>query len=73
MQKLSKLKRLGILGDVRQALGADSEHDESKDKKIISSSNEDIIGLYSQWHLGDKYWGKDFISKFKALEKEDSK
>ena len=69
MAKLSKLKQLGILGDVRQALGANDEHDCSKDSKIISSTNEDIIGYYSQWNLGNKYWGKDFISKFKALEK----
>ncbi|MDD2944933.1 MAG: hypothetical protein PHG15_03785 [Acinetobacter sp.] len=54
MAKLSKLKQLGILGDVRQALGADDEHDSSKDSRIISSTSEDIIGYYSQWNLGDK-------------------
>ena len=69
--KLRKINSLGILGDVRQRLGADDENDETFDEEIISMSNTDIIGAYCGWQLGDKSWWHHMKNLFDKLEENN--
>lgn len=72
--KLKLLKKMGILGDIRQRLGAKNEEDTSFDKTIEMMSTRDIVAAEYGWELGDNSWGYNIIDLYlrltKALDKE---
>jgi len=43
MTNVEKLTQLGIIGDVRQCLGADDENDTSVDDRINTMSNSGLV------------------------------
>lgn len=65
-----RLKDLGILGDIRQRLGAKDEHDSSLDKKIDSMTAEDLMAEWSAWKLGSADWWKDMNRKYIRLRSD---
>ncbi len=59
MKNTEKLKNLGILGSVRQRLGAKDENDNSKDVEINCMENSSLVEAWCGWHLGDgSIWTK---------------
>ena len=71
MTQVEKLNQIGILGKVRQRLGAENEADEKHDDKINELSNSKCIGLSIGWELGDDNWWHDAKSDFDKLEELD--
>lgn len=67
MTNVEKLNELGILGDVRQNMGANNENDTSFDEQINTLNNKQLISRYCAWHLGDGSWWLDFISLYEDL------
>lgn len=68
---IEKLDDLGILGDVRQRLGADDENDTQFDDRINGMPNKKLIALHCGWVLGDESWWNDFKYKFDELKRID--
>lgn len=56
MTNVEKLEELGIIGDIRQRLGGEDEHDTSKDNKINSMDRDQLIELWCGWVMGDGSW-----------------
>ena len=73
MNNIEKLKELGILGAVRQRLGADNEEDETVDYRINKLDNSKLIELWSGWKLGDGYWWRTMKYYYDELEVLTSK
>jgi hypothetical protein len=71
MTNIEKLDELGILGNVRESLGADDAQDTSRDDTINHLTNRDLIAQWSQWHLGSKTWWITMKSMFDELEEMD--
>jgi len=67
---VDKLADLGILGDVRQRLGADDENDTSKDEKINEMDNSRLIKEWCGWNLGDGSWWTIMKSYYDKLEEK---
>ena len=65
--KVLKLRDLGILGDVRQRLGAAGEFDKSEDSRIEAMPPNQLVGLWSGWNLGDESWAEDIIKMYEEL------
>jgi len=65
---MEEMDHLGILGDVRERLGADNEDDDSKDYKFKDMSAADIVAAWTAWQLGDEAWAYNIISMHKVLE-----
>lgn len=72
MTNVEKLKIVGFLGEVRQRLNAKDAEDESRDIRINSMDNSELIATYCGWILGDKSWWIDLKYKFDYLEKLDN-
>lgn len=68
MKNVEKLKQIGILGDIRQRLGADSAKDDTYDEEINLLDSHEILKQYSAWILGDKHWWSELKSVFDRLE-----
>lgn len=62
----------GILGDIRQRLGASDEKDTSRDSRIESMNPRMLTAIAFGWELGDDNWGYQIIDMYEAL-KEDLK
>jgi hypothetical protein len=73
MTNVEKLEEVGILGDVRQRLGANDESDSSKDHKINEMDNERLVKEWCGWHLGDGSWWTSMKSYFDQLEELTNK
>lgn len=68
MNNVDKLAELGVLGAVRQRLGADHDHDTSFDKEINAMSSHRVVYNYAAWELGaGSYWDV-FKRIFDSLE-----
>lgn len=72
MDNVEKLKQIGILGDVRQRLGAENESDDSMDDKVNRLTNSQLVGAWSGWNLGDESWWTDMKRYFYKLESLDN-
>lgn len=71
MTNIEKLKKIGILGAVRQRLGAQSAIDETYDKRINEMTNSMLIAEWCGWELGDEYWWNKMKGMFDRLEAMD--
>lgn len=72
MTNIEKLKALGILGAVRQRMGADNQQDDVYDEQINEMNNSELIEKWCGWHLGDGSWWTDMKYKFDKLVEMDS-
>ncbi len=72
MTNVEKLKNLGILGAVRQRLGANGQSDDVYDEDINQMDNSKLIEQWCAWHLGDGSWWTDMKYKFDKLVDMDS-
>jgi hypothetical protein len=68
MTQIEKLMNLGMLGAVRQRLGAEDAFDESYDEEIETMDNEKLVELWCGWELGDGSWWTEMKYKFDKLE-----
>jgi len=69
MSNIQKLKKWGgILGDIRQRLGAENENDASFDEKINEMDARSLVNAWSTWHLGYESWGEDIIDMYEFLK-----
>lgn len=69
MSNVEILEELFILGDVRQHLGANDEHDTSKDTRIEEMTADAMVEAWSGWHLGSGGWAREIISNYKHILK----
>lgn len=65
-----RLKDLGILGDIRQRLGADNENDTSFDKDIDQMTADELMYAWAGWKLGYGAWWTDMKKKYDRLCKD---
>ena len=65
-----RLKDLGIIGDIRQRLGAKDEQDSSFDKQIDSMTADEIMSEWSAWKLGSSEWWKDMNRMYNRLRSD---
>lgn len=72
MKNTEKLNKLGMLGAVRQRLGAENETDESFDATINRMSNSSLVENWCGWYLGDGSWWSDMKRYLDKLEEFDS-
>lgn len=70
---VEKLKKIGILGAVRQRMGADDENDDVYDEDINKLGNSELVEKYCGWELGDGSWWTDFKYFFDSLCKMEQK
>ena len=56
LNNVEKLTQLGIIGDIRQHLGADDENDTSFDNMINKMNNSALVEAWTGWNLGGGYW-----------------
>ena len=68
MTNIEKLEQVGILGDVRQRLGADDKNDTSKDNRINAMDSSELVAKWSGWNLGDEGWWNTMKYYFDELE-----
>lgn len=68
MTNVDKLIEIGCIGDIRQRLGAKDENDTSRDDKINSLSNTELVELWCGWHLGSGSWWLQMKGLFDKLE-----
>ena len=68
MTNVEKLIALGIIGDVRQRLGADGENDASSDTRINQMDNSQLVEQWAGWHLGDGSWWTTMKAYYDGLE-----
>lgn len=66
---VEKLEGLGILGDVRERLGAKDGEDTLFDERINSMSARELIGEYTGWVLGSSSWADTILDIFAELSK----
>ncbi len=64
------LDQEGVLGDIRQRLGASDEFDTSKDNKISRMDARELTAVCYGWELGDDTWGYSIIDLYENLKKE---
>lgn len=69
MTNVEKLTQLGIIGAVRQRLGADDENDEKMDNRINGMNNNQLIKHWTGWHLGDGEWWTQMKAYYDGLER----
>ena len=56
MRMTAILEELGILGDIRERLGAEDSEDTSFDKQINSMTPDELMSEWSAWVLGSYEW-----------------
>jgi hypothetical protein len=69
MTNIEKLKKSGILKEVRLRMGAEDENDTSCDDVINLMDNSKLVEQWCAWKLGDGSWWKKMKSHFDELEK----
>jgi hypothetical protein len=69
MTNVEKLTELGIIGDVRQRLGADDENDTSEDARINKLDNSRLVKEWAGWNLGDGSWWTSMKAYYDGLER----
>lgn len=69
MTNVEKLEELGMLGNVRQRLGAKDEDDTSQDEIINEMTNQELVERDSAWELGSEQWAADIIHNYNELNK----
>ena len=73
--KTEVLDEIGILDDIRQSFLRINQNEpetwEAIDTRINSMTNDDLIGRYCQWEIGDANWWYSFKSRFDRLEKHN--
>lgn len=69
MTNVEKLIQLGIIGDVRQRLGAEDENDTSSDDRINKMDNSKLVEQWAGWHLGDGSWWATMKAYYDGLER----
>lgn len=67
MTKVEMCENLGILGDVRQRLGANDEDDISFDADIEQMNRVEIIEAWCGWNLGDSSWARHILRFYEGL------
>ena len=67
---VEKLTELGIIGDVRQRLGADDENDTSKDNRINEMDSSSLVNAWAGWYLGDGSLWTTMKAYYDALERD---
>lgn len=69
MTNVEKLTQLGIIGYVRQSLGADDENDTCSDSRINQMDNTQLVKQWAGWHLGDGSWFTTMKAYYDELER----
>lgn len=69
MTNVEKLQTIGILGIVRQRLGAINENDVNVDKTINQMDSSQIVYHWAEWYLGDGGWWFKMKNYYDRLEK----
>jgi len=69
MTNVEKLTRLGIIGHVRQRLGADDANDTRRDDLINKMNNSKLVEQWAGWYLGDGSWWTTMKGYYDELEK----
>lgn len=69
MTNVEKLTQLGIIGDVRQRLGADNENDEQMDMHINTYNHDQLVKAWAGWYLGDGSWWTTMKAYYDGLER----
>lgn len=67
---IKTLEEMGILGDIRERLGAKGENDTSRDTRITNMDIKESVAAWSAWHLGDESWANDIIGKYQTLHNQ---
>jgi len=65
-----RLKDLGILGDIRQRLGAENENDTSFDNDIDKMTADELMHAWAGWKFGYGDWWTDMKKKYDRLCKD---
>ena len=65
-----RLRDLGILGDIRQRLGAKDENDSSFDEQIDSMSEDELMAEWSAWKLGSSEWWQTMNRMYNRLRSD---
>ena len=68
MTNVDKLKQIGIIGVVRQRLGAANQNDESFDESINQIDNDRIVREWAIWYLGTDGWWVRMKAVYDKLE-----
>jgi len=74
MTKVEILKQIGIIGDIRQRLGAKDENDTQMDIRINVYSTDQLVKAWAGWQLGDGSWWttmKSYYDKIEELDKNE--
>jgi hypothetical protein len=71
MENIEKLRRLGILGKVRQIQGKIDANDDTFDEDINKMDNSKLIEEYCECVLGDGSWWLDMKYFFDKLQEMD--
>ena len=69
MGNIEILECLGMLGDVRERLGADDDKDTSMDDEINKLDSVQLVQEWSGWSLGSGHWAKDIIYNYNEIER----
>lgn len=65
-----KLRDLGMLGSIRQRLGAKNENDTSVDKLINRMTADELMYEWAGWKLGYGDWWIDMKGKYDRLQRD---
>lgn len=71
MDNIKKLRKIGILGDIREFIGADHSQDDSCDEEINKLDNSKLIELWFRYRLGDGSWWTGAKEWFDQMEEMD--
>lgn len=73
--KTEVLDEIGILDDIRQSFLRINQNEpetwDAIDTRINSMTNDNLIGRYCQWEIGDSNWWYSLKGKFDRLEKHN--
>lgn len=61
------LEEMGLLGDIRERLGAEDENDTSFDTHITNMNMKEAVAKWSAWSLGDESWANNIIDNYQTL------
>ena len=70
---IEKLEKMGILGSIRQRVGAENESDESFDYRIVKIKKKRLVAEWVGFEIGDENWAYSIISKYETLKEFISK
>ncbi len=65
---IEKLEKMGILGSIRQRVGAENESDESFDYRIVNMGEKRLVAEWVGFEIGDENWAYSIISKYETLK-----